>query len=124
LVADRLRQGFTEEELIAVIDLKASQWLGGEFAKYLRPATLFNKTKFEQYVGEIGAKNSIEIRAAAAKAAEDKRKAEEKPITDEKPFKGIAQMILDGDVKESEFTRQYMQNQRRLDRAKASHEGS
>ncbi len=123
LVADRLRQGFTEEELIAVIDLKASQWLGGEFAKYLRPATLFNKTKFEQYVGEIGAKNSIEIRAAAAKAEEDKRKAEEKPAQDTPTWVSTDQAIADGLIPPSQFALEHAQYERRMAKLKATNAG-
>jgi uncharacterized phage protein (TIGR02220 family) len=44
----------TEEELRAVVDLKVKHHQKGEFdIKYLRPETLFNKTKFAGYVGQI-----------------------------------------------------------------------
>ena len=43
----------TPEMLCAVIDLKASQWLGTERARYLRPATLFAPTKLENYLSEV-----------------------------------------------------------------------
>ena len=35
---------------IAVIDVKADDWLGGNYEKYLRPSTLFRPSKFEEYL--------------------------------------------------------------------------
>lgn len=43
-----------KSKIIEVIDFKAREWMGTTMEKYLRPATLFNKTKFEQYVGQVG----------------------------------------------------------------------
>lgn len=54
LILARLKEGATPDEIRAVIDRKVSAWSGGDMAAYLRPATLFNKTKFAQYVGEVG----------------------------------------------------------------------
>lgn len=42
----------TPEDIKGVIARKTREWLNTEHAKYLRPATLFNATKFEQYMGE------------------------------------------------------------------------
>lgn len=42
----------TPEDIKGVIARKTREWLNTEQAKYLRPATLFNATKFEQYLGE------------------------------------------------------------------------
>lgn len=72
---------------------------------------------------------SIEMRMAAAKSEEDNRKSAANPATDEKPFKGIDQMILDGDIPRSDFTDKLLQDQRRREKIKAtavkvSHEGS
>lgn len=54
-VQDRLKGGATEQECIAVIDLKArDDWFIEN--GYLRSSTLFNKTKFASYVREIYAK--------------------------------------------------------------------
>ncbi len=51
----RLDEGYTTEELISVITMKVSEWKDDpKMFRYLRPATLFNATKFNQYVGEIG----------------------------------------------------------------------
>ena len=47
----RLRDGYTKDDFYAVIDKKASEWIGTEQEKYLRPATLFG-TKFESYLNQ------------------------------------------------------------------------
>lgn len=47
----RLNEGFTLDDFKKVIDIKSSQWLGGEMEQYLRPQTLFG-TKFESYLNE------------------------------------------------------------------------
>ena len=50
----RLRSGATVLQCRQVIAKKAREWQGrADMAVYLRPATLFNATKFEQYVGEL-----------------------------------------------------------------------
>ena len=51
----RLKAGATVGQCRAVIGLKAGAWKGTEMEKYLRPATLFNATKFAQYLGELPA---------------------------------------------------------------------
>lgn len=45
----RLSEGFTVDDFKTVIDKKSSEWLGTDFAQYLRPVTLFG-TKFEAYL--------------------------------------------------------------------------
>lgn len=55
LIAARLKEGATADDCRKVIDAKISAWLGdAKMGEYLRPATLFNATKFAQYVGELG----------------------------------------------------------------------
>lgn len=49
----RLKAGATEPQCRAIIGLKTREWRGTEMEKYLRPATLFNATKFAQYLGEL-----------------------------------------------------------------------
>ena len=52
-ILGRLREGYTAEELIQVVVVKAEQWMGDEqMEKYLRPATLFGKQKFPGYLAE------------------------------------------------------------------------
>lgn len=56
LIAARLRDGATADQCKQVIDRKVAEWRGdAEMSKYMRPATLFNRTKFANYVGELGA---------------------------------------------------------------------
>lgn len=50
----RLKSGVTVDDMKSVIALKCREWGNDEkMASYLRPATLFNRTKFEQYLGEL-----------------------------------------------------------------------
>ena len=49
LIAARLREGYTAADCKAVIDSKSAEWRGTEYAKYLRPDTLFG-SKFEGYL--------------------------------------------------------------------------
>lgn len=47
----RLKEGYTAEDLKAVIDKKADEWRDDEkMAKYLRPSTLFSAEKFPGYL--------------------------------------------------------------------------
>jgi uncharacterized phage protein (TIGR02220 family) len=51
LITARMREGFTLEDFKKVIDTKVADWKGTEYAKYLRPETLFG-TKFEAYLNQ------------------------------------------------------------------------
>jgi uncharacterized phage protein (TIGR02220 family) len=54
LIVARLREGSTPEQIGAVIKAKVLEWRDNpDMAKYLRPATLFNRQKFAQYSGEV-----------------------------------------------------------------------
>ena len=56
----RIKDGFTKEDLFRVIDSKCSQWLmDDKMNQYLRPATLFNATKFSQYAGELSSNKPV-----------------------------------------------------------------
>jgi uncharacterized phage protein (TIGR02220 family) len=46
----RLAEGYTVEDFCKVIDKKCAEWKGTNMEKYLRPATLFNREKFENYL--------------------------------------------------------------------------
>lgn len=53
-ITARLKEGATTKQCRQVIAKKARDWLDDpKMNQYLRPATLFNKTKFAQYVGEL-----------------------------------------------------------------------
>lgn len=50
----RIREGATDNLCRAVIIRQVKKWKGDKtMDSYLRPATLFNRTKFEQYAGEV-----------------------------------------------------------------------
>lgn len=61
-ISARLREGFTVEDFKKVIDVKVKNWMGTDFEKYLRPATLFG-TKFENYLNEANKKAPVKIGA-------------------------------------------------------------
>ena len=51
LIKSRMAEGFTESDFTAAIDNQVAAWGGDpEWEKYLRPATLFSKSKFDGYV--------------------------------------------------------------------------
>lgn len=51
LIDARVKEGFKLEDFKKVIDIKSSEWLNTDMAKYLRPETLFG-TKFEGYLNQ------------------------------------------------------------------------
>ena len=56
LIVARLRDGATADQCRAVIGRKTAEWLADpKMTTFLRPATLFNATKFAQYQGELPA---------------------------------------------------------------------
>jgi uncharacterized phage protein (TIGR02220 family) len=52
LITGRMGEGFTKNDFIKVIDNKVEQWKGTEQEQYLRPITLFSKSKFESYLNK------------------------------------------------------------------------
>ena len=54
LIEARIRDGTSIDQLKTIIDAKTAQWLDDpKMVDYLRPSTLFNRTKCEQYLGQI-----------------------------------------------------------------------
>lgn len=49
----RFKEGYNISDIFAVIDSKVNEWTNTKHAKYLRPATLFNAEKFNQYYGQL-----------------------------------------------------------------------
>jgi uncharacterized phage protein (TIGR02220 family) len=47
----RLKEGYTKDDFVKVISVKATKWLGTKFEDYLTPNTLFGN-KFESYLNE------------------------------------------------------------------------
>lgn len=55
LIRARFNEGRTVKDFITVIDKKVEDWLTDDkMSNYLRPSTLFNRTKFENYLNESG----------------------------------------------------------------------
>lgn len=52
MIRARFSDGYTLDDFKHVIDVKASQWLGTEQEKFLRPETLFRPGHFESYLNE------------------------------------------------------------------------
>ena len=62
LVGSRLKEGATVEQAKAVIDAKCLEWLNDKkMACYLRPATLFAASNFENYLGALSKKPTFEV---------------------------------------------------------------
>lgn len=55
-IIGRLKSGMTSVQARQIIIRKHREWAGTDMEAYLRPATLFNKTNCEQYLGELVAK--------------------------------------------------------------------
>lgn len=56
-VEARIKEGATVEQIKQVIDAKVRDWLNDpKMSEFLRPETLFNATKYAQYVGQLGTK--------------------------------------------------------------------
>ena len=54
LIRGRLKEGASVADMKAVIDAQNRKWpAGDEMRQYLRPSTLFNATRFEQYLGVL-----------------------------------------------------------------------
>lgn len=65
LIAARLKDGASVDDLRAVIAKKCREWATDDKMRfYLRPATLFNRTKFAQYQGELGAEPMLKAVAS------------------------------------------------------------
>lgn len=64
LILARINEGNSLEDFMHVINVKTSQWINTDFDKYLRPSTLFNATKFSEYLSEkyIATKSEVSDR--------------------------------------------------------------
>jgi len=55
LINSRIKEGYTLDDFKTVIDKKCAEWKGTEWAKFLRPETLFCKKHFESYLNQLTA---------------------------------------------------------------------
>jgi len=59
LIAARLREGHSEQDFYNAIDNQVAAWKGdNKMEQFIRPATLFQKQKFDGYVNNIAPKGS------------------------------------------------------------------
>lgn len=59
LINSRLKEGATVEQMKDVIDRKNADWpVGDKMRQYMRPATLFNATRFDQYLGALSVESA------------------------------------------------------------------
>lgn len=60
-ISSRLKDGYKYEDLIAIVDYKVNEWSNDDFmSKYLRPETLFNKTKCAMYFDELNGGEKVD----------------------------------------------------------------
>lgn len=58
-VMARFREGYTVQDCKSVIALKCREWIHDEkMSKFLTPETLFRRSNFERYIGEIGSEEA------------------------------------------------------------------
>jgi uncharacterized phage protein (TIGR02220 family) len=53
IIIGRQQEGFTISDFKIVIDKKYQEWRATDMMKFFRPMTLFNKSKFENYLNSI-----------------------------------------------------------------------
>lgn len=59
LISARLKEGYTLDDLLKIIDVKASEWLGDiKTRRWLSPDTLFNQSKCEKYLNQANEANA------------------------------------------------------------------
>lgn len=63
MIEPRLK-AFTVDDCRMVIDKKCAEWMGTEFQKFLRPATLFQESKFEGYLNQVNVLPAAEQKKA------------------------------------------------------------
>ena len=60
IIMARIHEGYTAKEISMVTIHKIKDWnTDPKMSKYLRPSTIYNKTKFEAYLNEIEAEKAV-----------------------------------------------------------------
>jgi uncharacterized phage protein (TIGR02220 family) len=72
LIYARFKDGYSTSDFKIVIDKKTEQWIGTKEEVYLRPITLFCKTKFENYLNGITKTESTSFSKLASTIADAK----------------------------------------------------
>ena len=68
LIKARLDEGFTVEDFKHVHEIKHAEWKDGEYAKFLRPETLYG-TKFESYLNQKAGQSKVSKQVQASQGA-------------------------------------------------------
>ncbi len=50
LITARMKEGFSVDDFKTVIDKKCAEWVGTDMQQFIRPVTLFQASKFENYL--------------------------------------------------------------------------
>lgn len=53
LIKERLKDGATLEDILAVVEMKNKEWAGTQIYVYMKPSTLFRKSKFDSYLQQL-----------------------------------------------------------------------
>jgi uncharacterized phage protein (TIGR02220 family) len=53
MISARIEEGYKLEDFKIVIDNMVAKWKGTEWEQYLRPQTLFQASKFENYLNFV-----------------------------------------------------------------------
>lgn len=72
----RMNEGYQLSDFIRVIDVKATEWMGTDMEKYLRPETLFGP-KFEAYLNQREARRELSNVELAQMLDEAERRSHE-----------------------------------------------
>ena len=79
LIRARLSEKYSFEDFRTVVDKKVNDWIGTDYAKYLRPQTLFGKN-FDTYLNQPVATNQDEVdkweTASGSKTADNVKREE------------------------------------------------
>lgn len=62
ILTARLKDGYTFEEFQHVHEVKCEEWLGTEYSRFLRPATLYQDSKFEAYLNQDVEKEKVVVK--------------------------------------------------------------
>ncbi len=82
--------GTTIDDFQRVHDIKCHDWLGDSFARYLRPATLYQPKKFEGYLQEYYARSTVE--QAKRRAVEQKHQTMTMSLTPWHEFETLREL--------------------------------
>jgi len=103
-IRDRISEGGTVEKCKAIILMKKKEWLGDEkMDKHLKPATLFNKTRFWEYHSDL----STVVVESAAQVMQREFVAKDRQSCDPRIYKACKELMgkrLSGEITSFELS--------------------